>query len=255
VPYVVRAELANTQEKQPGPLPDGLAELDRHVLRANGGRMKLAPRRAMQRTPDTVLRPVVALDIDGTLGYYHEHFLSFAEKWLQRDELPTYWNGDEPFWRLLGTSKTTYRQIKLCYRQGGMKRSMPVTPWAANLTRHVRAAGAEVWVCTTRPYLRLDNIDPDTRFWLRHNRIQYDGVLFGENKYRDLASLVGINRVVAVLDDEPEQTARAEALELPTRILDRAYNKNADSFRCGSLLHAEKEFVELIGKWREERKV
>lgn len=217
--------------------------------------MKLAPRRAMQETPITTLRPVVALDIDGTLGYYHEHFLKFAQSWLQRD-LPDMWrDGDCPFWRLLGTSKATYRQIKLCYRQGGLKRSMPVVPWAANLTRAVRQAGAEVWVCTTRPYLRLDNIDPDTRFWLRHNGIQYDGVLFGENKYRDLAAMVGSGRVVAVLDDEPEQVTRAQKLELPTRIIDRSYNKGADAFRNRNLLHAQTEFVELIGKWREERGV
>lgn len=217
--------------------------------------MKLAPRRAMQRTPDTVLRPVVALDIDGTLGFYHEHFLEFAANWLQRDLPPRWRDGSQPFWRLLGTSKTTYRQIKLCYRQGGLKRSMPMAPWAAELTRGVRAAGAEVWVCTTRPYLRLDNIDPDTRFWLRHNRIQYDGVLFGENKYRDLVAMVGSSRVVAVLDDEPTQVARAQKLELPTRIIDRAYNKGADAFRCSSLFHADQEFTELTKEWREKRGV
>lgn len=217
--------------------------------------MKLAPRRAMQATPTTVLRPVVALDIDGTLGYYHEHFLAFAGQWLQREVPPVWWDGRSPFWRLLGTSKTTYRQIKLCYRQGGLKRSMPPVPWAAELTRHVRQAGAEVWVCTTRPYLRLDNIDPDTRFWLRHNRIQYDGVLFGENKYRDLAAMVGSDRVVAVLDDETEQVERAEKLGLPTRIMDRAYNKESTAFRCRSLYHAEDEFVALIKEWREKRGV
>jgi hypothetical protein len=216
--------------------------------------MKLAPRRAMQSTPEAILRPVIALDIDGTLGYYHEHFLRFASEWLQRP-LASSWLGGEPFWRMLGTSKATYRQIKLCYRQGGMKRSMPVREGAAELARAVRAAGAEVWVCTTRPYLRLDNIDPDTRFWLRHQGIQYDGVLFGENKYRDLAQLVGIERVVAVLDDEPEQCSRAEALGLPTRIIDRKYNQEAWTFRCRNLGHAQQEFTELIAKWREERSV
>jgi hypothetical protein len=216
--------------------------------------MRLAPRRTMQRTPDTVLRPVVALDIDGTLGEYHGHFLRFAAMWLQRP-LPSDWDGEQPFWRTIGTGKVTYRQIKLCYRQGGMKRSMPVRPGAAELARAVRAAGAEVWLCTTRPYLRLDNIDPDTRFWLRTNGIQYDGFLFGENKYRDLVQLVGIERVVAVLDDEPAQCLRAEALGLPTRIIDRRYNEASNAFRCRNLGHAQVEFAELIKKWREERSV
>lgn len=212
----------------------------------------------MQPTPGTVLRPVVALDIDGTLGFYHEHFLAFASEWLQRT-LPPYWDGSKPFWRLLGTSKTTYRQIKLCYRQGGLKRSMPVRGGAAELSRAIRQAGAEVWVCTTRPYLRLDNIDPDTRFWLRHNRIQYDGFLFGENKYRDLAQLVGIDRVVAVLDDEPEQIAKAAKLGLPVNLMRRTYNTTLLGGSgwpvCLDLPQATEYFVQAIHKWREERGV
>jgi hypothetical protein len=220
--------------------------------------VRLAPRGVMQRTPDTMLRPVVALDIDGTLGYYHEHFLTFAANWLQRGEnIPREWrDGTEPFWRLLGTSKATYRQIKLCYRQGGLKRSMPVRNHASELTRAVRAAGAEVWVCTTRPYLRLDNIDPDTRFWLRHNHIQFDGVLFGESKYRDLTSLVGIDRVVAVLDDEPEQCERAERARLPVYMMQREYNRHEWGWITTiHLPHAEWEFVERVRSWRKERGV
>lgn len=215
--------------------------------------MKLAPRRAMQETPFTVLRPVVALDIDGTLGYYHEHFLRFAAQWLQRP-LPLDWDGSQPFWRVCGTSKATYRQIKLCYRQGGLKRSMGQVGGAARLTSAVRQAGAEVWVCTTRPYLRLDNIDPDTRFWLRHNHIQYDGVLFGENKYRDLAAMIGSWRVVGLLDDDPEQCAKAEKIGLPVRIADRSYNREG-SWPRRSLYEAEAEFLLRIQKWREERGV
>lgn len=207
----------------------------------------------MQAAAGCVLRPVVGLDIDGTLGLYHEHFLRFAAMYLQR-ELPATWNGDVPFWRLLGTSKATYRQIKLAYRQGAQKRSMPVVPGAPELTRAVRAVGAEVWVCTTRPYLRLDNIDPDTRFWLRHNRFQYDGVLFGERKYYDLAQLVGSARVVGVLEDEPEQWGRADALGLPAYLVNREYNQGVGAVRVPNLEVAQKHFVDLVRQWREERK-
>jgi len=220
--------------------------------------MKLAPRRVMHATPDRVLRPVVALDIDGTLGYYHEHFLTFAANWLQVGEkIPREWcDGTVPFWRLLGTSKATYRQIKLCYRQGGLKRSMPGRVGAAELSRAVRAAGAEVWVCTTRPYLRLDNIDPDTRFWLRNQGIQYDGVLFGENKYRDLAQLVGSGRVVAVLDDEPEQCERAQAAGLVPHLMKRTYNRPQRAWaEITNLRHAEWDFTEKVRLWRKERGV
>lgn len=212
----------------------------------------LAPRRAMFAAPGQVLRPVVGLDIDGTCGEYHEHFAEYAEMFLQRPVI-RHWDGSIPYWRCFGVTKQRYREMKLGYRQGRMKRSMPVIPGAAALTRAVRKAGAELWVCTTRPWLRLDNIDPDTRFWLRDKGLQYDGVLFGETKYRDLASLIGIHRVVAVLDDEPGQVAVAERYGLSARIIDRPYNRHADGYRCNDLEHATKELVALVHAWREER--
>lgn len=149
------------------------------------------------------MKPIVALDIDGTLGDYHGHFLNFAENWYGKPMPKAEENPGLPLYRFMRVSKATYRQCKLAYRQGGMKRSMPVYPGASKLTQYIRQRGAEVWICTTRPYLRLDNVDPDTRHWLRRNRIQYDGVLYGERKYRELAGIAG-QRVIVVLDDLPE---------------------------------------------------
>ena len=149
-------------------------------------------------------RPIIALDIDGTLGDYHGHFLRFAEQWYGREmPNPSDINPGLPLHKFMGTSKSTYRECKLAYRQGGMKRSMPVYHGVSELIKFFRhSLKAEVWICTTRPYLRLDNIDPDTRHWLRRNKIQYDGVIWGPHKYRDLAKKVGLDRIALVLDDE-----------------------------------------------------
>lgn len=223
-------------------------------------RFRLAPRRAMVAlAADQILRPVVALDIDGTMGYYHEHFIRYASMFLQRP-LPQTWDGKEPFWRMFGVSKEKYREMKLGYRQGRMKRSMPVVSGARELTQVVRRAGAEVWVCTTRPYLRLDNIDPDTRWWLRYNGIQYDGFLYGENKYRDLVRLVGSERVISVLDDDPDQIRKSANLGLNSYMIDRPYNQNEDlnllkGWRVDSLAFARKEFVERCEEWKGTRGV
>jgi phosphoglycolate phosphatase-like HAD superfamily hydrolase len=171
-------------------------------------------------------KPVVALDLDGTLGDYHLHFTRFAREWTGRPmPEPEDINPGEPFHKHLGLSKDTYRQCKLAYRQGGMKRSMPVYPGASEMIRRFRQAGAGVWICTTRPYLRLDNIDPDTRHWLRRNHIQYDGVLYGHNKYRDLARDVGADDVVAVLDDLVAMLDQASDLGMPAYLRDQPYNR------------------------------
>lgn len=216
--------------------------------------MKLAPRRVAQAGPDTVLRPVVALDIDGTLAMYHTWFLWFAGMYIGRP-MPAGYDGSVPLHKFMGVSKTRYRQIKLAYRQGGLKRSMPVYPGARELAHSSRAAGAEVWVCTTRPYLRLDNIDPDTRHWLLRNRIQYDAVLFGEKKYADLRALVGSGRVVAVLDDLPEQVTAATTLGLPAWLAEREHNRGTGLPSLPSLVAARTTILGSITRWKEDHDV
>ena len=169
--------------------------------------------------------PIVSLDIDNTLGNYHAHFLDFAEKWFGREMPdPKEINPGLPLFRFMRVTKAKYREAKLAYRQGGWKRWMPAYPGASELTREIQAAGAEVWICTTRPYLRLDNIDPDTREWLRRNRIKYNAVIFGDDKYTELKRQAG-TRVAAVVDDLPEMVARAHGLGFkPIYIRKQPYN-------------------------------
>lgn len=177
----------------------------------------------MRPPPDA---PVVALDIDGTLGAYHRHFTEFAQQWTGKTMPdPEELTGGVPFHKHLGISKTTYRKIKLAYRQGGLKRSMPVYPQVGELTRCIRECGCQVWIATTRPYLSLDNIEPDTKHWLRERaHAQYDNVLFGENKYRDLVKAVGKDRVVMVVDDLPVMVDQALDLGLRAYIRTQPYN-------------------------------
>lgn len=157
------------------------------------------------------MKPVVAVDIDGTLANYHGHFFSFAEQWL--GVAGTGWamnyDGSVRMADHMDIDDQTYRQIKLAYRQGGLKRMMPIYDHAPEMIKELRGAGAEVWITTTRPYLRLDNVDPDTRFWLDHHRIPYDGLIYDEQKFRVLGDIVGHDRVVCVLDDLPEKVDQA----------------------------------------------
>lgn len=157
-----------------------------------------------------VLSPVVALDIDGTLGNYHEHFIEFAEGWLGMG-LPSHeqYDGSLPFWQYLGLDLPLYREVKLAYRQGGLKRTMPAYQYANTMTQRLREEGVEIWIATTRPYLRLDNIDPDTRAWLDRNQIHYDHMIYGDDKYRQLTAIVNPGRIIGVLDDLPEQAVDA----------------------------------------------
>ncbi len=160
------------------------------------------------------IHPVVCLDIDGTLGDYHGHFQNFARQWLGgQDAVGNPYTGtvkySEWFCDEFGVDLTTFRQIKLAYRQGGLKRTMPVYLDAAYLCDTLAVLGAEVWLTTTRPYLSLEGIDRDTREWLYRNKIQYSRLLYDEQKYEVVADRVDPARVVAALDDEAEQCESA----------------------------------------------
>lgn len=203
---------------------------------------------------DRVLRPVIGVDIDGTLGEWHAMFLRFAEMYLQKSFSGRF-DGTTSLAQFMGVSKTTYRRVKLAFRQSGLKRAMQPLPGAVNMVRGVRSQGAEVWVCTTRPYLRLDNIDPDTRWWLYHHGIRIDGVLFGEKKWRDLHDLVG-RRVLGVLDDLPEQVESATAVGLPATLINRRHNEHALALpRVHTLYDAESIYREAITAFRLEHNV
>jgi hypothetical protein len=188
-------------------------------------------------------KPIVALDIDGTLGDYHRNFVEFARRYFNDTESD--WMRDNPglpLWQHMGISQRDYRDAKLAYRQGGWKRWMPCYEGAAELTERIRAAGAEVWLCTTRPYLRLDNVDPDTREWLRRNKMRYDALLFDPahegdgTKYDELARQAR-DRVASVVDDLPEMIEAALKAGLSGLsglgpiLRDQPYNRHYQNYR------------------------
>lgn len=209
-------------------------------------------------------QPVVALDVDGVLADYHKTFLWFAEQWLgEKMPSPEEINPGLRLSTFMGVPHHVYRECKLAYRQGGIKRFMPAYPFADYLTSNIRHAGAQVWICTTRPYLRLDNIDPDTREFLRRNHIQYDAVIFegleqeegGIGKYWDLVRQVGHERIVAAVDDLPEQVAQAVDSGIrKVYIRDQPYNRDP-SITAERVTNLEELWASLyiqIKYWQEQ---
>lgn len=197
--------------------------------------------------------PVFGLDIDGTIAAYHKHFRRFAEQYMQQP-LPMLW-ADAMQGELndaLRLDKHTYRDIKLAYRQGGMKRSIPLIDSTAGvLADGIRHLQTQVWICTTRPWLRLDNIDPDTRFWLERNVGQVDGLIYGEEKYEDLIDIVGQERILGIADDLPENYERARQLGL--RAILRAGDHNQwwrNQHQDAKVAFNSMDIYNQVKKWR-----
>lgn len=175
------------------------------------------------------MRPVVGLDIDGTLVDYHSHFIRFARAYFGNEAIDMEYDARMPFHKHIGVSKEAYRKCKLAYRRGEMKRSLPLLPRpypdANRLTHIVRRWGCDIWLCTTRPYLSNDEIDNATRHNLRRNGVLYQGVIWGEHKYRELVRTVGKQRIVGILDDLPEMCRQADSLGLRTAFALRPHNE------------------------------
>src|SRR5690242_19371376 len=110
------------------------------------------------------LAPVVGMDIDGNLGDYHSHFVWFLNyiyypngygfRGLYAD-----WSKTETgeFSEALGMDKADYRAAKLAYRQGGLKRCMPLfqedyrkdgRDAVKSEIQYIRSQGIQVWICT-----------------------------------------------------------------------------------------------------------
>jgi len=204
-----------------------------------------------------IIRPVVALDIDGTIGDYHGHFIRFAEQYVGRrlrDDYTGSTGFKEWFWEVNQVEPPEFRAIKLAYRQGGMKRSMPIIDGAIELVSEIRSHDAELWVTTTRPYLSLDNIVPDTVEWLRRHKIEYDGgMLFDEDKYAQLVTRVNPDRIVVVIDDLPEMCDDADyAVGRPVGILIANPYNVASIPRTHNIWDITAGIGGLIKKWREQ---
>lgn len=119
-----------------------------------------------------------------------------------------------------------------------------------------------MWLCTTRPYLRLDNVDPDTREWLRRNAIEYDALLFDPaheedgTKYHELARQAG-NRVASVVDDLPEMIEAAHDAGLGGLLgpilRDQPYNRHYVNWRrSGSCEEIQIRVLHDIERWMGE---
>lgn len=179
------------------------------------------------------IRPVVALDIDGTLSDYHGAFLAFAHRWLHGPTVPVEdawmaYSGAGSLAEHMNVSEDLYRQIKLAYRQGGGKRFQEPIPGYDLLLSYLSILEVEVWFTTTRPYNKFDSTDPDTRAWMDWHGLVGEGLIYDDDKYGRLLSIVGEGRIVGVLDDQPDQFDRAMELKLDPIFIRTAYNGAID---------------------------
>jgi hypothetical protein len=206
------------------------------------------------------IKPVAAIDIDGTLADYHERFINFAVNWLghgyykPRGQLA--YDGTEPhrewFTRVMNVDVTTFRTIKLAFRQGGMKRTMPIYRESVQTVEYARSCGADVWLTTTRPWERFDRVDPDTRHWLSEHNIEFDGLIYDDAKMKALAERVDPELVIAVVDDLTEVLQEAnELFPNAVTILRKTIHNRGVTWRHEGYMGDVRRWInESVQRWR-----
>lgn len=204
------------------------------------------------------VEPVVVFDIDGTLADYHTAFYNFCVTYwdLSRPyQEVCSWDGSGDFENYIGITKDQYREAKLAYRQGGSKRSLYA--YSGLLAEAIKLqCVAELWVATTRPWNSLSNIDPDTQEWLRRNSLKPKGLLYGETKYQQLLEAVDKDRIVACIEDLPDQFDMAAGLGLPVIQIMRNHNMAPQCERAprGTVTIVAAWVQDRLDQWRQEHR-
>lgn len=206
-----------------------------------------------------VVRPIMVWDIDGTLTRYHSDLGEFLVRYYN---LPyalmragAEWDGEGNFEDQFGLTQTEYRAGKLAFRQGGHKRV--ATTWQDGglmAVQELAERGVETWYATTRPWARLDNVDPDTKFWIKRHHLPIDGILFDDDKYETLiANHVDPERIIGIVEDLPEQYDAADRLGLPVMQVARAHNsgRSGNRPRRGNMRQVRQWALQNLQDWNE----
>ena len=135
-----------------------------------------------------------------------------------------------------------------------MKRCLPAFDGVGSMVTAIRHQDVQVWICTTRPWNRLDNIDPDTTFWIERNIGRVDGVIYGEEKYEDLIDIVGEGRIVGVVDDLPENVLRAQDLGLRAILAHGEHNRRSPLSRVPGIYDMGMWIGDKIARHKKEER-
>ena len=196
----------------------------------------------------------MSVDIDGTLANYHGSLIEFVDKFWDQEfswAFGTY-DGSCDMADYYNIEKEKYRIAKLAYRQGGNKRFMPLMYGAFEFMEWLSSKPVEIWLTTNRPYLRHDNIDTDTRWWLNKNDIKFHGIVYEDSgKYEQLIATVDQERILLVIDDLPERVMEADFLGLEAFQIQTAYNRAARwNGQGGGFLNARSRIIKKLDAWK-----
>lgn len=118
---------------------------------------------------------VCGVDIDDVLADSTKFWLRYLNSMVSKkyDDLDTAKN-EIPY--------NAYRRLKSEYRSCGVKKKIPVMDGAKEFLDGLKKKGYKVLLLTARPFEVHRELFKITVDWLSNNNLQYDGIIWGENK-------------------------------------------------------------------------
>ena len=122
--------------------------------------------------------------------------------------------------------KKEYSNLKAEYRESGIKRNAVVFPGAKQFLQKLREKQKVVLV-TARPAHKHRRIFADTVEWLESNGLEYDALIFEENKREWVLS--HSNNVLFCVDDDLRQAEFLANVGIKTYLVGHLYNEKVNS--------------------------
>jgi hypothetical protein len=193
---------------------------------------------------------VVALDLDGVLAAYPEHWLDYI---AESEGVPFGEFRAEHFSLLSGPTlhaldRARYAKLKHDYRASGEEADVPPLPGAVAFTQRLRELGYHIVIISARPVDRYKRIYSDTIRWLKKHGFAYDAVIWDANKEDRIIRDLPV--VAFVLEDDPVNALKLFKAGIRTFLLDRPYNrKGGPGFYTDEVPRVEgfEELLEVMG--------
>lgn len=165
--------------------------------------------------------PIAAIDLDGVLAAYPEHWLAFLAKQtgiqigLDVFSLHT-GNG--------AIARHIYTRLKDEYRRSGQELQVPVLSGAVEFMRCLQQAQYQLVILSARPVDRYKRLYSDSIQWLRQRGIPFDFVVWDRDKEDRIIRELPMVRFA--VEDDPSNAIRVATAGIKTYLLDRPYNSH-----------------------------
>lgn len=157
---------------------------------------------------------IALIDIDGVLAEFPEFFIKCFNK--AHNTKYKYYN-DIPL-----EMRNVYKEY---YRTSGKKADIPLLPYVKEFLSTLKHQQYTVILFTNRPVYLYKNIAYDTTKWMVNNNLQYDAILFAEDKMLDVIKKFDINNIKLYVEDNITNANNVNKLGIKTFLIKNQMNE------------------------------